>query len=148
MLSHDNMAFDAIQTGLFVKPNDTDIALTFLPLSHIFERTVVYLYMHFGVTICYAESVEAVINNLQEIRPTIMTSVPRLFEKMYEKILKKAEKLPSSKVKMFHWAMKVGMKWSSLKDDRKPILFTLSIQHGLASKLVFSKWREALGGSV
>ena len=148
MLSHDNIVFDAIQTGLFVKPVTADVALTFLPLSHIFERTVIYLYIHFGVTVCYAESVEAVINNLQEIKPTIMTSVPRLFEKMYDRILKKAEKLSPTRKKLFDWAMNVGLKWIKLKDERKPILFTLSIQHALASKLVFAKWREALGGRM
>src|SRR5882724_6130844 len=134
----DNLVFDAIQTGLFVKPTPADVALTFLPLSHIFERMVIYLYIHFGVTVCYAESVEAVVNNLTEVKPTIMTSVPRLFEKMYERILKKADKLSPSKKKMFRWAMKVGLQWSRLKDERKPILFTLSIKHALASKLVFS----------
>src|SRR5882724_9886955 len=148
MLSHDNLVFDAIQTGLFVKPTPADVALTFLPLSHIFERMVIYLYIHFGVTVCYAEGVEAVINNLTEIRPTIMTSVPRLFEKMYERILKKADKLSPSKKKLFNWAMRVGLEWAKLKDERKPILFTLSIKHALASKLVFAKWREALGGRM
>src|SRR5581483_3937054 len=148
MLSHDNLIFDAIQTGEFVKPTADDIALTFLPLSHIFERMVIYLYIHFGVTICYAESVEAVVNNLAEIRPTIMTSVPRLFEKMYERIMKKADKLSKNKRKLFDWAMKVGVEWAKLKDERKPIIFTLSIQHKLASKLVFSKWREAVGGRM
>lgn len=148
MLSHDNFIFDAIQTGLTVCPTREDIGLSFLPLSHIFERTVVYLYLMFGVTICFAESVETVAENLLEIRPTIMTSVPRMFEKVYDRILRKAASLPKHKKKLFDWALKVGLTVAKRQDAGLPAGMSLGLKYRLASKLVFSKWRDAVGGRV
>lgn len=146
MLSHDNFIFNAIQTGLTVGPTPEDVCLSFLPLSHIFERTVVYLYLMFGVTICFAESVETVAENLLEIRPTIMTSVPRMFEKVYDRILRKAASLPKRKKKLFDWALHVGLACAKRRDEGKRTSLSLGLKYRVASKLVFSKWREAVGG--
>lgn len=146
MLTHENFVFDAIQTGITVNPTSEDVGLTFLPLSHIFERTVVYLYLMFGVSICYAESVETVAESLLEIRPTIMTSVPRMFEKVYDRIQRKAASLPKRKKKLFDWALKTGLAAAKRRDAGLQPGITLRLKYRLASKLVFSKWREAVGG--
>jgi len=148
MLTHHNITFNVIQGGLTIRTDENDVALTFLPLSHIFERMVLYLYTHFGTTICYAESIEAVPQNLREVRPTIMTAVPRLFEKIYDKITKTAKAASPVKRKIFNWAMSVGLRWAQLEDRGEPVSPLLELQHKIASHLVFSKWREAVGGRI
>jgi long-chain acyl-CoA synthetase len=119
-------------------------ALSFLPLNHIFERMVSYIYIHNSVSIYYAENMETIGDNLREVKPGIFSTVPRLLEKVYERIMSKAAKLTGIKKKLFNWALSLGLKY----DINKKTGWWYNIQLGLANKIIFSKWREALGGNV
>lgn len=119
-------------------------ALSFLPLNHIFERMVTYIYLFTGVSIYYAESLENVGDNLREVKPALFTTVPRLLEKVYERIMSKGSKLSGIKKKLFYWAIELG---NNFEINKKRGAW-YNTQLALANKLVFSKWREALGGNV
>ncbi len=148
LLSHRNIVFDAVSAAEVIAPTTRDVALSFLPLSHIFERTVIYLAIHCGVTVCYAESLETVAANLAEVRPTLMTAVPRFFEKVYEKILKARVKLSPTKRRVFDWSLPIGRAWAEKRDRGEWISPWLSAKHAIADKLVFSKWRDVVGNRM
>jgi long-chain acyl-CoA synthetase len=145
VLTHRNIVFDAVSAAEVIDPGPHDTALSFLPLSHIFERTVVYLGIHSGVTIAFAESLETVAANLLEVKPTLMTAVPRFFEKVYEKILKARAKLSPTKQRIFDWALPVGRAWAEAMDRGGRVPPLLRAKHAVADRLVFSKWREVVG---
>lgn len=148
ILTHDNI-FSNVQAALDIYPiGKDDIFLSFLPLCHIFERMAGY-YTAFscGGTICYAESIETVAQNLIEVKPTIMTSVPRLFERIYSKIIKNVDTQPEKKQKIFYWAIEIGKEYRRAKKTGK-IPVGLSVKHKLADKLVFGKLREKTGGKL
>lgn len=148
VLTHHNILSN-VQSALESFPiGKDDIFLSFLPLCHIFERMAGY-YTAFacGGTICYAESIETVAQNLTEVKPTIMTTVPRLFERIYSKIIKNVESQPEKKQKIFYWAIEVGRKYAKAKKE-KNIPISLSVKHKLADKLVFKKLREKTGGNL
>lgn len=148
MLTHKNIISN-VQSALRTFPIDhTDVFLSFLPLCHIFERMGGY-YTAFssGGTICYAETIETVAQNLIEVKPTIMTSVPRLFERIYSKIIKNVESQPASKQKIFFWAIDIGKKYVAAKKSGH-VPLSLSVQHKLADKLVYHKLREKTGGNL
>jgi long-chain acyl-CoA synthetase len=145
VLTHRNMCFNAASSAEVIACGPGDVALSFLPLSHIFERTVVYLAILRGVTVCYAESLESVAANLLEVRPTMMTAVPRFFEKVYEKILKARAKLPPLKRRLFDWSLPVGRAWARAIDQGKSPSPFLRLKHAIADRLVFSKWRVVVG---
>lgn len=119
-------------------------ALSFLPLNHIFERMVTYIYLFTGVSIYYAESLDTIGDNLREVKPALFTTVPRLLEKTYERIMTKGNELKGIRKKLFLWALSLGRKFEINKNNG----LWYSIQLGIANKLVFSKWREALGGNI
>ena len=119
-------------------------ALSYLPLNHIFERMVTYIYLFTGVSIYYAESLETIGENLREVKPALFTTVPRLLEKTYERIMAKGTALKGIKKKMFYWALDIGNKFEINKNRG----WWYNMQLAIANKLVFSKWREALGGNV
>jgi long-chain acyl-CoA synthetase len=148
MLTHHNLVFDTLRSGelLAIRPND--VALSFLPLSHVFERTVLYIYMWFGVMICFARGVETVAEDIKEIRPTVVTAVPRLFEKIYATINKRAAEASPFKQKIFRRAIEVGRKFAVLKDKDQRVPIGLAFEHKLMDRLVFAKWREAVGGRI
>lgn len=148
MLTHRNLVFDAVSSGKHLGPDINDVFLSFLPLSHVFERTVLYLLMHCDVQICFARGIETVAEDMKEIHPTIVTAVPRLFEKIYATINKRAAEQPPMKQKIFHRAIKIGREVAILKDQRKSVPFALAMQHKVLDGLVFSKWREAVGGRI
>jgi long-chain acyl-CoA synthetase len=148
VLTHRNIVFDAVSAAEVIEPTPRDTTLSFLPLSHIFERTVVYLGIHCGVTIAYAESLETVAANLLEVRPTLMTAVPRFFEKIYERILKTRAKLSPTKRRVFDWAMPVGRAWAEARDRGRRVSPWLAVEHKIADRLVFAKWREVVGGRL
>jgi len=148
MLTHRNIIFDALQSGIAVKPREDDIALTFLPLSHVFERTVLYIFMHLGVQICFARGVETVGEDIKEIRPTVVTAVPRLFEKIYAQINKTAAAAAPWQQKVFHRALKVGRECAVLKDKGERIPLSLLLEQRVVDRLVFQKWRAAVGGRI
>jgi len=148
MLTHDNFISDVlgITNGLPIYP--TDVSLSVLPLSHIFERTVFYVFCYMGVSVNYAASIDQVAEYLREVQPTIMTAVPRLFEKVYHRIIKKGMSAGGYKSKIFARALVIGRRYAELKDKGQRIPLTLQLRHAVADRLVFTKWREAIGGRL
>jgi long-chain acyl-CoA synthetase len=149
MLTHKNLTTNALNSTRWLELHKRrETALTYLPFTHIFERAVWYVYAYNGTKIAYAESIEAVAQNLQEVRPTVMTSVPRMFEKIYARILERGLSAGFPKRQIFLWSLDVGRRWAetiNLGAEPGPLL---SSKHKIADKLVFSKWREAVGGNV
>lgn len=148
VLTHNNLVSNALQSGKVFDINDKDVALSFLPLSHVFERTVLYIYFHFGVHICFARGVETVAEDIKEVRPTVVTAVPRLFERIYATINKRAAEAPPMQQKIFHRAVEIGRQVAVLRDQRKPVPLRMSLELKVLDKLVFKKWREAVGGRM
>ena len=148
MLTHDNFISNvrSIPTGLPISP--TDVSLSVLPLSHIFERTVFYVFCYVGVSVNYAASFDKVGEYLREVRPTIMTAVPRLFEKVYHRIIKKGMSGGGVKSKIFASSLLVGQRVAELKDKGKRVPVSLAMRHAVADRLVFTKWREGVGGRL
>jgi long-chain acyl-CoA synthetase len=148
VLTHDNITFTAqtvLGCGEF---NDEDEMFLFLPLAHVFARTCFYTAVITGVTTVFARSLETLAEDLKRARPHWFVSVPRIFEKVYAKILNGAEAKGGLAYKIFQWAVKVGREVSELKLSGKPIPGSLNFKYAVASKLVFSKIREAFGGRV
>ncbi len=148
MLTHDNFVSNvlSITGGLPIRP--TDVSLSVLPLSHIFERTVFYVFCYMGVSVNYAASIDQVGEYLREVRPTIMTAVPRLFEKVYHRIIKKGMSAGGVQSKIFARALVIGQRYAELKDKGKRIPLALKLRHAVADHLVFTKWREGIGGRL
>ncbi len=148
MLTHENFIANvrSITTGLPISP--ADVSLSVLPLSHIFERTVFYVFCFVGVSVNYAASFDQVGEFLREVRPTIMTAVPRLFEKVYHRIIKKGMSAGGLKSKIFAGSLAVGQKVAELEDKRQRVPLALRARHALADRLVFTKWREGIGGRL
>jgi long-chain acyl-CoA synthetase len=148
VLTHRNLVSNALSGGSVFQLRPDDQALSFLPLSHVFERTVLYIYMHFDVQVSFARGVETVAEDIKEVRPTIVTSVPRLFERIYTTINKRAAEASPWQQRIFHRALKVGRQYAELIDRRAPIPVALAIEYRLLDRLVFRKWRNAIGGRV
>lgn len=148
MLTHRNLVSNVVSSGSVFDLRPDDVALSFLPLSHVFERTVLYIYLSFGVQICYARGVETVAEDIKEVRPTVVTAVPRLFERIYATINKRAAEAPPMKQKIFHRAVEVGRQVAVLKDQGKSVPIRLALELKVLDKLVFTKWREAVGGRM
>ena len=148
MLTHENFVSNivAISKGLPIRSTDRSLAV--LPLSHIFERTVFYVLCANGVSIHYCSAFDQIASHLQEVRPTIMTAVPRLFEQVYHKIVKKGKAAGGWKTKLFDWALVVGQDYWDAKDNGRSISPALAAKHTIANKMVFSKWRAGVGGSL
>ena len=146
MLSHRNVVTN-IKNAKESFPFDDDVngrALSFLPLNHIFERMVSYIYISSGYSIYYAENLDTIAENLKEVKPTLFATVPRLLEKTYEKIMAKGAELTGIKRKLFDWSVKLANEY----DNRRSKGLWYNIQLALANKLIFSKWREALGNNI
>src|SRR5437868_1377581 len=148
MLTHNNFMSNVTSIAKGLPISSTDIALSVLPLSHIFERDGFYVFCYCGVSVYYSASFDQVGENLREVAPTVMTAVPRLFEKVYHRIIKKGMAQKGFKKSVFMRSLAVGQRYGERKDKRKWISPRLRIQQGLASKLVFSKWREGVGGRL
>jgi long-chain acyl-CoA synthetase len=148
MLTHESFTSNiiAISKGLPIKKTDRSLAV--IPLSHIFERTVFYVLSANGVSVHYCAAFEQLAGYLQEVKPTIMTAVPRLFEQVYHKIVKKGKAAGGWKTSLFEWALEVGQEYWEAKDTRKSISPILAAKHAVASRLVFSKWRDGVGGAL
>ncbi len=144
MLSHKNIVSNVIGCWDRLPVDANSKALSFLPLCHVYERTVTYLYMYSGVSIYYAESIDTIGENLKEVKPQVFTAVPRLLEKVYDKIVAKGQELSGIKRAMFFWALNLGLRYELHGANGWWYEFQLKI----ANKLIFSKWREALGGNV
>jgi long-chain acyl-CoA synthetase len=146
MLSHHNILDNIMNVEELLVPvcGASDRALSFLPLNHIFERVISYIYIFRGVSIYYAENLETIGDNLKEVKPNLFSTVPRLLEKVYEKIMNKGRELTGIKKNLFFWAVAVGSRY----EVDKNLGLAYNIQLAIANKLIFSKWREALGGNV
>ncbi|MEP6636599.1 MAG: long-chain fatty acid--CoA ligase [Acidobacteriota bacterium] len=148
MLTHNNFIANVVAITSELPISSSDTALSVLPLSHIFERTGFYIFCYSGVSVYYAASFDQVGENLKEVRPTVMTAVPRLFEKVYHRIVKKGMAEKGWKRKVFLRALAVGQRYAELKDKHQRVPASLALQQKLASRLVFSKWREGVGGKL
>jgi long-chain acyl-CoA synthetase len=146
MLSHHNILDNIMNVEELLVPvcGASDRALSFLPLNHIFERVISYIYIFRGVSIYYAENLDTIGDNLKEVKPNLFSTVPRLLEKVYEKIMNKGRELTGIKKNLFFWAVAVGSRY----EVDKNMGLAYNIQLAIANKLIFSKWREALGGNV
>jgi long-chain acyl-CoA synthetase len=144
MLSHRNILSNVMASIPCFPPGEDMRSLSFLPLNHIFERMVTYLYLFRGVSIYYAESLETIGDNLKEVKPHMFTTVPRLLEKVYDKIMQKGMELTGVKKKLFFWAHGLAEQFEINKSQG----IWYKMQLGLANKLIFSKWREGLGNNL
>jgi long-chain acyl-CoA synthetase len=148
MLTHMNFVTNVIAASDALPIESTDVALSVLPLSHIFERTCFYVFCYNGVSVYYAASFDQVGEYLREVRPTIMTAVPRLFEKVYHRIIKKGLSAGGWRKSVFQRSLEVGQKYAELRDKGKTVPPMLQIRQNLANRLVFAKWREGVGGRL
>jgi long-chain acyl-CoA synthetase len=148
MLTHNNFMSNVLSIAKGLPIGPTDVALSVLPLSHIFERDGFYVFCYCGVSVYYAASFDQVGENLREVAPTVMTAVPRLFEKVYHRIIKKGMSEKGFKKSVFLRSLEVGQRYGELRDKRKFISPQLRLKQRLASKLVFSKWRAGVGGRL
>lgn len=145
MLCHRNIVSNVVDSApLFYFARKDDRALSFLPLNHIFEKMITYVYIKGGLGIYYAESMDTIGDNLREVKPMVFTCVPRLLEKVYERIMAKGHELTGIKRALFFWAVKLGRRYDNIQ--KGSIFYRLQL--ALANKLIFNKWREALGGRV
>jgi long-chain acyl-CoA synthetase len=144
MLSHDNLLSNVKATYHIFPVDETSRGLSYLPLCHVYERMVNYVLQYKGVSIYYAENMGTIVDNIQEIHPHIMTTVPRLLEKVYDKIMAKGRKAGGIQKQIFFWAVNLGLRY----EFDKPYRLLYNAQLKLANKLVFSKWRAAFGGEM
>ncbi len=145
MLSHKNIIADVMACEYSTPLDPYDRALTFLPACHAYERTIQYLYVYMGISIYFAQSMEKIGDNLKEIKPHMITAVPRVIEKVYEKIMQTGAQLSGFKKSIFDWAVKVGDEFV-LEDDQRSASYNLKLT--IARKLVLHKWYEGLGGEL
>jgi long-chain acyl-CoA synthetase len=146
MLSHHNIVSNILNAikSFPLEENKYSRSLSFLPLNHIFERVASYMYISAGISIYYAESLDTIAENLKEIKPDVFCTVPRLLEKVYEKIMSKGAELTGSKRKLFYWAVALGDQYDISKSQG--IFYRLQL--AIANKLIFNKWRAALGNNI
>jgi long-chain acyl-CoA synthetase len=144
MLSHHNIMSNLLEAAVRVPCKAGDKSLSFLPLNHIYERMLTYMMMYSSIGIHYAESMETIGENLKEIKPQVFSTVPRLLEKVYDKIVAKGMELTGLKRKLFFWALDLGLRYEFKEANG----WWYETQLKWANKLIFSKWREALGGNV
>lgn len=143
MLTHGNLVSNFLESSKLY-PKEITRALSFLPMSHIFERMVIYMYVYLGISIYYAQSMDTIVADMQDVKPHCFTTVPRLLEKVYDKIAAKGAELKGIKRGIFYWALNLGLKYEL--DGANGWWYETKLK--IARKLVFSKWREALGGEI
>eukprot|EP01133_Synstelium_polycarpum_P004867 gene4867-5656_t len=141
MLTHDNLVKN-FENSAVLLPEGLEKGLSFLPLSHIFERMIVYLYIYSNVSIYYAESMDTIVADIQYVKPNSFSTVPRLLEKVYEKIMEKGKELKGIKRGIFFWSVALAEKFETKRS------WFYDFKLGIARKLVFKKWQEALGGNI
>ena len=145
MLSHNNVVSNVLASSKRLPLNIGEAsALSFLPICHIFERVILYIYMYNSVSVYFAESLDKIADNLREIKPNVMTAVPRLLEKVFDKIYARGAELTGIKQKLFYWAVNIGLQYEPYGKNGAWYEFKLKI----AKKLILSKWQEALGGNL
>ncbi|HSJ12605.1 MAG TPA: AMP-dependent synthetase/ligase, partial [Gillisia sp.] len=145
MLSHNNIVSNVLASASRVPFEfGTYTALSFLPVCHIFERMIMYLYQYYSVSIYFAESIEKISDNLKEVQPHVITAVPRLLEKVYDKIIAKGTALGGVKQKLFYWAVELGLQYEPYGANG----WWYETKLNIARKIIFSKWKEGLGGNI
>jgi long-chain acyl-CoA synthetase len=145
MLSHKNIVSNVLDSATRIPfEAGKSRALSFLPICHIFERMILYLYQYYGVSVYFGESIDKISDNLKEVKPTVITAVPRLLEKVYDKIYAKGTELTGIKKNLFFWAIDLGLRYEPYGANG----FWYEMQLKLARKLIFSKWKEGLGGNL
>ncbi|MCG9792435.1 AMP-dependent synthetase/ligase [Flavobacterium algicola] len=145
MLSHRNIVSNVLDSAPRIPFEEgKSRALSFLPICHIFERMILYLYQYYGVSIYFGESIEKISDNIKEVQPTVITAVPRLLEKVYDKIYAKGNELTGVKRKLFFWANDLGLRYEPYGKNG----WWYELQLKVAQKLIFSKWKEGLGGKL
>ena len=145
MLSHENIVSNVMGSAPRVPfETGTYVALSFLPVCHIFERMILYLYQYYSVSVYFAESIDKISDNLKEVKPHVITAVPRLLEKVYDKIIAKGTALGGIKQKLFYWAVELGLEYEPYGANG----WWYETKLNLARKLIFSKWKEGLGGNI
>ncbi len=143
MLTHNNLVSNVRESSKLY-PAQFKKALSFLPLSHVFERMVIYMYLYLGISVYYAENMETIAADIADVKPHGFTTVPRLLEKVYDRIVEKGSQLTGVKRKLFFWALDLGLNYEM--DGKNGIWYELQLR--VANKLIFNKWREALGGNI
>ncbi|MEO8087588.1 MAG: long-chain fatty acid--CoA ligase, partial [Bacteroidota bacterium] len=144
MLTHDNLVSNVWGTRTLMPAGYKAKALSFLPLCHVYERMLTYVYMYCGLSIWYAQSMETIVENMKEVKPDVFSAVPRLLEKVYDRIVAKGKELTGIKRGLFFWALNLGLKYEL--NGANGLYYEMQLW--LANKLIFNKWREALGGNV
>ena len=145
MLSHQNVVSNVLSASKRLPLEiGKSTALSFLPICHIFERVILYIYLYNGIKVYFAESIETISDDLKDVKPEVMTAVPRLLEKVFDKIYGKGEELTGIKKKLFYWAVEIGLKFEPYAQNG----FWYEIKLKIAKKLILSKWQEALGGNL
>lgn len=148
MLTHSNLTTNLIDSSGYLAFGEKDTALSVLPLSHVFERVAMYMYIHHGMSVFYAEFLEKVGDNFREVHPTIFVGVPRLFEKIYARIKERAAAEGKVKAAILSWAVSVGKDYAKRSLDHESIPWLLALKQQIATRFVFSKWHAALGGRI
>ena len=148
MLTHANLVSNLLDAARPLSFGENDIALSVLPLSHIFERQAMYMYIYQGMAVYFAESLDTIGPNLREVHPTIMVGVPRIFEKIYDRIKERVSEKGRINVALLNWAVSVARDYAKFLVERQPVPRGLALKHRLADKLVFSRWHEAFGGRI
>jgi len=148
MLTHSNLVSNLIDSSGHLNFGEHDLALSVLPLSHVFERQAMYMYLHQGMSVYFAESLQTIGPNLREVRPTVLVGVPRIFEKIYARIRERAAEAGKLSAALLAWSVSVAREYAEHLIAHKPIPAFLRFKHWIASKLVFSKWKAAFGGRM
>lgn len=148
MLTHGNIVYEVMAAQETFPIDPEDVSLVFLPLAHILARVIQFFQLKVGFTHAYAESIDKLLEDISVIRPHFMVSVPRIFEKIYSKVMGDVENGPALKRKIFHWALKAGKERSRLMLNKRPIPASLKMRYAVATKLVFSKLQKKLGGRI
>ena len=148
MLTHSNLVSNLIDSSGHLEFGEKDIALSVLPLSHVFERQAMYMYLHQGMSVYFAESLQTIGPNLREVRPTVLVGVPRIFEKIYARIRERAAEAGKLSAVLLAWSVSVAREYAQHLLAHEPISASLKFKHAIASKLVFTKWKRAFGGRM
>jgi len=148
MITHANLYHTAINAVTTQNLDEDDFGIAYLPLTHMLQRLTVYAVLHSGVRGVYAESIEKLIDNFRELKPTIQVGVPRIFEKIHARIMQRIAGASPLQQRIFAWAMQVGRRSSPYRKEREPLPFMLAVRHALADRLVFRKIRDVFGGRV
>ena len=148
MLTHSNLVTNLIDSSGHLSFGEQDSALSVLPLSHVFERQAMYMYLYQGMAVYYSESLQTIGPNLREVKPTILVGVPRIFEKIYSRIQERAAEKGKIAAALLAWSVYIAREYARRRLEQRSIPLTLKLKQAVAAKLVFSKWHAAFGGRI